>query len=277
MMQKYIVPSGAKVLGDAMGSNPNSYGTLFTNLRVLNENSNPNDTVEYIGLCGETAAHIAAYKNDLKLLDIILKNGFHPNTKNRKGETIMHIAARLGDLETVKLIYGTGKCELDILNVEELTALDLTQRSIEEKELFELRIFRTWNRGDENDISIDKILKGRKACEIFLKEKVHIDRHARTNKIMEDTIAFNKNRTIASRMIRGISSDQNFRSFTNLSYPISDSKKKDMDDIQFFEEGWGYAVGFRIVVIRVYASEFIHRSLKVGYHNAILKLLNNQK
>ena len=94
---------------------------------------------------------------------------------------------------------------------------------------------------------------------------------------MEDTIAFNKNRTIASRMIRGISSDQNFRSFTNLSYPISDSKKKDMDDIQFFEEGWGYAVGFRIVVIRVYASEFIHRSLKVGYHNAILKLLNNQK
>ena len=66
-MQKYVVPSGAKVLGDVMGSNPNSYGTLFTNLHTLNENSNPNDTIEYVGLCGETAAHIATYKNDLKL------------------------------------------------------------------------------------------------------------------------------------------------------------------------------------------------------------------
>jgi hypothetical protein len=271
-MQKYVVPSGAKVLGDVMGSNPNSYGTLFTNLHTLNENSNPNDTIEYVGLCGETAAHIATYKNDLKLLEIILRNGFHPNTKNQKGETIMHIAARLGDLDTVKLIYGTAKCELDTLNLEELTALDLTQRSIEEKELFELRIFRTWSRGDDNDISIDKILRGRKSCEIFLKEKVNIDRHARTNKILEDTVTFNKNRTIASRMIRGISADQNFRAFTNLSYPISENKKKDVDDIKFFEEGWGYAVGFRLVVIRIYASEFINRSLKVGYNNVILTL-----
>ena len=103
----------------------------------------------------------------MKLLNIILRNGFHPNTKNQKGETILHIAARLGDLDTLKLIYDTGKCELDTFNLEELTALDLTQRSIEEKELFELRIFRTWSRGDDNDISIDKILKGRKHREML--------------------------------------------------------------------------------------------------------------
>ena len=261
-------PIGAQVLGDAMGSSMDSYGTFFSNLRLLNESSDPINSIHYHGICGETCAHISAYKSDLQLLDVILKNGFNPNVKNHKGDTIVHIATRLGDLDSLKLIYSSGKCDLDILNADGLSALDLSRSLIKDSEIFELRMFRHWNSSDPNDISTASIMKGRKACEHFLAEKVVSDRFVKTNQIMEDTIAFNKNRTAVSRIIRGINAIKNFRSYSDLSYPNSDTSR---EDILFFEKGWGFAVGFKLVVTRVFALEYVHRSMNVGFHNVVLR------
>jgi len=236
----------------------NSYGTLFSNLQLMKEAPDLSDNIHYRGICGETAAHIAVYKGDMNLVDIILKHGFDPNTKNSRDETILHCAVRLGDIDIVRLIYATKKCDLDIKNRNGMTAYDLSKVDIEESELFELRVFRNWDRNDGNNLSVLKVLNGRKNCEIFLNDKLAIDRLAKTKQIMEDTITYNSNRTMRSRIIKGISADQNYRSYSDLSYPTYATKKWPEEDIQFFEKGWGFSVGFKFVITRI--CEFLTQS-----------------
>jgi len=268
---------GSKVLGDIMGSSVNSYGTLFNNLQLMKEASDCSDNIHYQGICGETAAHISVYKGDLNLVDIILKHGFDPNTKNMKDETILQSAVRLGDIDIVRLIYATKKCDLDVKNRDGMTAYDLTQVNIEERELFELRVFRNWDRNDGKDLSISKVLAGRKNCEIFLKDKLEIDRLAKTNQIMDDTITYNSNRTKCSRIIKGINADQNYRSYTDLSYPTYATKSWPVEDIHFFEKGWGFSVGFKLVITRIYACEYVNFSLNVGFDYAQKSILLHLK
>lgn len=255
-----------------MGSSFNSYGTLKTNLKEMSNNSDPLDTIEYMGICGETAAHISVYKSDLTLVDMILRNGFHPNTKNHVGDTIMHTAAKVGDLAIMKRIYETNKCDLDIQNNDGASSLDICNRTIQEKDIFELRVFRNWRRDDFGDITTTSIMHGRKKCAQFLSEKVQIDRLNKTKQIMGDTIAYNNRRLVASRAIRGISSERNYRSYTDLNYPQTATASWPEEDVRFFEEGWGYAVGFQLVITRVFACEYVHRSIKVGFRSAYSEL-----
>lgn len=49
-----------------------------------------------IGYCGESPGHIAIYKNDEKMLEVIIAAGADPSFKNSQGETLLHIATKLG-------------------------------------------------------------------------------------------------------------------------------------------------------------------------------------
>ena len=70
------------------------------------------ESLNTIGTCGETPAHISIYKSDVNMLKMVLAAGYDVNLKNTNGDTIFHVAAKLGDLKSLELIYATGMCDL---------------------------------------------------------------------------------------------------------------------------------------------------------------------
>ena len=104
---------GSKILNEILNSD---YHDLAERIA-----ENPT-SINVLGNCGESPAHIAIYKNDIKMLKMLLDAGAKPNFINLNSDTLLHVATRLGSIESVKLLYETGKCNLELKNNENLTA-----------------------------------------------------------------------------------------------------------------------------------------------------------
>lgn len=99
------------------------------------------------GVCGETPAHIAIYKDDEYMLQILLDYGAHPHAQNltKAGDTLLHTATKLGKLGFLTMLYETHLCDMQIRNKESLTLLDVARQNFDPfKDLFALRLFKNY-------------------------------------------------------------------------------------------------------------------------------------
>jgi hypothetical protein len=134
--------------------------------------------VNSLGVCGETPAHIAIYKNRKDIVQLLLQAGAEPAQINHLGHSLLHTAVNLGLIEILQLLYNTGKCHLEALNKEGKSLLHISQTTFEDKDLITATLFSNWSSNDtqqEGDIA-SMITSGRRQCEKFLKEKILIDR-----------------------------------------------------------------------------------------------------
>ena len=55
-----------------------------------------------------TPLHIAAEKNQLEVIKLLLSAGAHPSMKNKSGFTPLHMAARAGNKDAAMILLNSG-------------------------------------------------------------------------------------------------------------------------------------------------------------------------
>lgn len=249
---------GRKILNEVLNSD---YKDLAERLEDTLDGS-----INLLGTCGESPAHIAIYKNDKRMLKMLLDAGSEPNFMNLHGDTLMHVAALLGSIEFVTLLYETGKCDLNIRNKDNLTALDIANKKISLADFYVTKLFSTY-RSDvplETD-DIEVVKRKRKECSIYLSKMMAFDGIAKVESVLKHTLDNNINRNRARTIMRGQSStNQNHTQFTaRMVYP-ADRKIFSKDDESFVDN---YFVGLDYIVRTVFVCSFVNRSMTIGLNN----------
>lgn len=258
---------GAKILNEALNAD---YDDLQER---IDENRS---AVNLLGICGESPVHISIYKNDIKMLKILLDSGADPNSCNSKGDTAFHVAARLGSLECLELLYDTKRCDLELRNGDFLTALDLASQAVVDADLFDTKLFASWSRtGEHFSDSLPYVSAGRKRCQQYLQRRVEEDRYDSVESIVQRNKDCNIDRNRAARIVRGISGRNQSLYQYKLNYPENINRPDFMvpRDIAFFEDSYEC---IERVSRTAFVCEYINRSVLLGYHNAQLSIRREQ-
>lgn len=72
--------------------------------------------------------HIACYRNDLKLLEDILKLGGDINAQKSDGSTALHIASKSGNKNILKVLYNYG-VDINVVDNYGDNAIDLAEKN----------------------------------------------------------------------------------------------------------------------------------------------------
>lgn len=160
--------------------------------------------VDKIGVLGRNALHIAAYKRDSRMCQLLLEYNADPNIKDDvNGDTAMHIAARLGAIDVAETLYKTGKCHLDLRNIDGQMAYDVAMELVQDHELDLTRLFQEW----EGTVTLDDervyISEGRQKCAKYLSDKLNEDVDSGQQKALDTMVLSNHNRRLMSSMITG--------------------------------------------------------------------------
>ena len=160
--------------------------------------------VDKIGVLGRNALHIAAYKRDDKMCRLLLDYNADPNIKDDiNGDTAMHIAARLGAIDVAEILYKSGKCQLDLRNIDGKIAYDIAIEPVQDHELDLTRLFQEW----EGTVTLDdervNVSTGRLLCAKYLSDKLTEDVDSGQQNALDTMVLSNHNRRWMSSMIRG--------------------------------------------------------------------------
>ncbi|CAD6238329.1 GSCOCG00008429001-RA-CDS [Cotesia congregata] len=89
----------------------------------------PHTPTGIISRYGETPLHIAARKNHTEVVGKLLKNGEDPSIQDAGGNTCLHLASARGFHQIVSLIVTSPLAQLEKVNDEGLTALQVAAES----------------------------------------------------------------------------------------------------------------------------------------------------
>ncbi|XP_008555254.1 ankyrin-3 [Microplitis demolitor] len=89
----------------------------------------PHTPTGIISRYGETPLHIAARKNLTEVVSKLLKNGEDPSIQDASGNTCLHLASARGFHQIVSLIVTSPLAQLEKVNDEGLTALQVAAES----------------------------------------------------------------------------------------------------------------------------------------------------
>lgn len=265
--------------------------------KILNEilNSDYRDLVERIdqspeasnvlGMCGESPAHIAIYKDEPKMLSILLEAGANPNIRNSTGDSLLHVAARLGSLECVKLLYETQNCQLEVRNNHNETAVDIAKSAVCEEDLAVTKLYRTWVAKETDDNALmQSMAEGRKKCLAYLLHAIEHDRLGRVDKMVRGTTDNMLFRHHTSRIINGVCGESFTPFYDNYTHPQSAPGEAELkpsqqeqlpdrqkiiwtkDDVDFFSS---YYPGIDAVVVKTKAHDYVSNSMRVGVRNVL--------
>jgi len=78
---------------------------------------------------GETPLHIASRKNHVDMVTKLLENGEDPGTQDAGGNTPLHLASARGFHQTVSLLVTSPLAQLEKINIDGLTALQVAAES----------------------------------------------------------------------------------------------------------------------------------------------------
>lgn len=239
---------------------------LNSDFRDLSESLEKHpEAVNILGDSGESPAHIAIYKNDMRMLQMLLDAGAEPNFCNQNNDTLVHVAARLGSLEIIKLLYETGKCNLELRNNDNLNALQIANGKLNDRDFFVTKLFRHYDASvpvETDDIHTMKAR--RRECSIYLSSKMAFDGIGHVERVLDNTVEYNTSRHKARSIIRGTCN--NHTDFiSQIAYP-TDEKLVSAEDRQFIEN---YSVGMEYITQKVFTSDFVEKSVKVGFNNAL--------
>jgi hypothetical protein len=245
---------------------------LNSDYRDLTERIDKNPAASsLLGICGESPAHIAIYKRDQKMLIMLLNAGTDPKLANNEGNTLVHVAAQLGYFELLQILYETGKCELILKNNEGQTALDIATSKPDKATLHVLKSFAEYRCGEpEEKEQLLTITEGRKQCATYLAEKMVYDREQKVRNMVQSTLDANNERRNKARILRGVGGSKYTSFYSDLSYHTDINKpaweKVDMDFFVKHHEGIDH------IVRVIFACDYINKSIRVGTHNALLRL-----
>jgi len=236
--------------------------------------------VDRIGVLGRNALHIAAYKRDPIMTKLLLEYNADPNIKDIvNGDTAMHIAARLGSIEVAKVLYKSGKCFLDLRNIDGKIAYDIAIEPVKDYELDLTRLFQEW----EGTVTLDdervNLTQGRQQCAIFLSDKLAEDIDSGQQNALDTMVLSNFNRRWMSSIIKD-SGNGNERIFApGYIYPSGlDPNPWSEKDIAFFHT---YDTCVEDVTRGIYTHDFVSRGLhtacKVANMNHDIMEGNNER
>mmetsp|Transcript_19711 Transcript_19711/g.32944 ORF Transcript_19711/g.32944 Transcript_19711/m.32944 type:complete len:367 (+) Transcript_19711:42-1142(+) len=245
---------------------------LNSDYRDLQERIDRNpDATSSIGMCGESPAHIAIYKNDPHMLKMLLDAGTSPNLPNSAGNSLTHAAAQLGNIYCLKILYETHKCSLTNKNRLNQTALDISKSSVQESDLLVTKLFALYVAEAADEVETwNRIIEGRKECAAYLIEKMTFDRNQKVNSMVYDTLDDMKERRRKARIVRGVGG-ANYSSFyadINYNKHIQQPPWEPID-LEFFAQ---YTEGLNIVLITTFACDYVNKSIRAGFQNAVTRL-----
>ena len=85
---------------------------------------------------GNDCLHLAAMRNDLDLIELLIQNGADVNSKCKKaGYTVLHLASMNGNLEIVQYLLLLHKIQVDAVSFSGLTPFDLARLNDSSKHL----------------------------------------------------------------------------------------------------------------------------------------------
>ncbi|XP_029667996.1 ankyrin-3-like [Formica exsecta] len=99
-------------------------GTLNTATLLM-----PRTPTDIVSRYGETPLHIAARKNHIDVVMWLLEHGEDPGTQDAGGNTPLHLASARGFHQTVSLLVTSPLAQLERVNVDGLTALQIAAES----------------------------------------------------------------------------------------------------------------------------------------------------
>ncbi|MCG8617486.1 MAG: ankyrin repeat domain-containing protein [Desulfobacterales bacterium] len=86
--------------------------------------SNEMIDVNHVSTLGDTPLHVASVWGDVKIVDLLIKNGARLDAKGEEGNTPLHEAVSQGHHEIVQFLLKAG-CSTTIKNDGNLTAQQL--------------------------------------------------------------------------------------------------------------------------------------------------------
>lgn len=78
---------------------------------------------------GETPLHITSRKNHIDIVTKLLEHGEDPSAQDARGNTPLHLASARGFHETVSLLVTSPLAQLEKINIDGLTALQVAAES----------------------------------------------------------------------------------------------------------------------------------------------------
>lgn len=89
----------------------------------------PHTTTGITSRYGETPLHIASRKNYVSVVMKLLERGEDPSVQDAGGNTPLHLASARGFHETVSLLVTSPLAQLEKVNIDGLTALQVATES----------------------------------------------------------------------------------------------------------------------------------------------------
>lgn len=233
-------------------------------------------SINVIGHCGESPAHIAIYKNDEEMLKILIAGGADPNFKNSVGETLTHSASKFGRLHLLKHLYETGNCNLEIKDDKfHYTPLEYLENIPFGEDIFvSLRLYKNWRPTDPDEK--DPIMNGRLQCIEYLKEKLEYDRNMKIVYLTRDTTEWKLMREKTRRILTGDESLYNFHYHGPfIEYPEKEGECQcDEYEQRFFNQ---YRKGIHSLAVKTFTQQYFVNSMKIGEEHAIQKIVASEK
>lgn len=242
---------------------------LNSDYRDLSERIEKNpDAISTVGVCGESPAHIAIYKNDAVMLKMLLDAGTSPNLVNSGGDSLVHVAARLGYIDLLRLLYDTKKCILILKNKINQTAVDIARSEVELSNLHVLKLFAEYKYGEPNEKEqLFAVRLGRKKCAEFLAEKMIYDREQKVRNMVQETLDVTNDRRNKARILRGVGGTKYTTFYTDLTYNTNINKQPwENVDMDFFVN---YTEGLDKIVRAAFACDYVNKSIRVGFQNVL--------
>lgn len=266
------------------GADPLLNEVINSDMAGLAEVIDSGRNVNILGICGEAPLHIAIYKRDEKMINMLLDAGADIMYRNAQLDCAMHIAARMGLANIVRQLYNHSsdlnrkRLFLQARNKHGFTALDIACRKVEDLELDMTRLYASWE--DETGTSLDNekepLQFGRIECREFLREKMKVDIADKEQGCVEEMVTQNNDFDYSAGILRGRSSSTtNSRIFYNeLDYPaFLDTNTWNKDDRQFFLK---YKPGVDKVMRKLHTRDFVTKATHSGAMNASLLLRKHE-
>ena len=220
--------------------------------------------VDRIGVLGRNALHIASYKRDPIMTELLLQYNADPNIKDiANGDTAMHIAARLGSIEVAKVLYKSGRCVLDLRNIDGKIAYDIAMEPVQDYALNLTRLFQEW----EGIVTLDEervnLTQGRQQCATFLSDKLAEDINSGQQNALDTMVLSNFNRRWMSSIIKGTGCGNERVFAPGYIYPSDlDPNPWSEKDIAFFHT---YETTVADVTRGIYTHDFVSRGLNTAF------------
>jgi hypothetical protein len=234
--------------------------------------------INVCGTCGDAPLHIAIYKRDDKMIEMLMAAGADIMFPNSNGDTALHVAARMGLGNVIQMLYHTSsdlnrkRLFLQSKNKEGQTALDIASTRVLKTELDLTRKYRSWDSetGGTLDDEEKPLQVGRTNCQKFLKEKTEYDIINKQIGSVDEMVRQNNEFQKTAGILRGdhYSSSNSRIYYSELDYPARLDKNAWIDsDIDFF---LNYLPGVRKVVTKMHAEDFVNKTIRSGFNNAQL-------